>query len=346
MTDWAVEGRGRVIGVRWWRTLWHAVGFPEHAVSWRERLVATVTAGLGIGTVAWLTNNWLGWGEPSAHSVWLMASIGASAVLVFGVPHGALAQPWAVVGGQGLSALAGVFVAHVLGDGVLAAGCAVALAVAVMHTCRCVHPPGGATALSAVLATTASGPPAWSYVLSPVLVSAALIVVIATVLNAPFRWRRYPVVLAFHHSAVAPGAQLGQEEPFTARQLREALDELDSMVAISDEELQALYQALRRRQEHDSLTAADLRVDGCYSNGQAGENWSVLQIVDALDPGARRAQFIVKAIAGRGRNEVRTMSQEDLLAWGKYEVVPDGSVWHRVEPSYPKRPRGSQRPRR
>lgn len=331
MTELATGRRGRVIGVRWWRTLWHAVGFPEHAVSWRERLVATITTGLGIGAVAWLSTNWFVHGQPSVHSVWMMASIGASAVLVFGVPHGAFAQPWAVVGGQGLSAVAGVFVAHVLGDGVLAAGCAVALAVAVMHTCRCIHPPGGATALSAVLAVTSAGPPGWSYVLSPVLISACAIVVAATILNAPFRWRRYPVVLAFHHAAVAPGAPLGQEAPFTPRQLRRALDELDSMVAMSDDELQALYRALRRQQEHDGLSAADLRVDGCYSNGQSGENWAVLQIIDALDPDARRAQFIVKAVAGRGRDEVRTMAQEDLLAWGRYEVVPDGSVWHRVE---------------
>jgi len=325
------QRRLRVVGSRWWRTLWHTVGFPEHAVSWREQLVATVTAALGIAMVAWLTSTWIGNGRPNVHALWLMASIGASAVLVFGVPHSTLAQPWAVISGQSLSALAGT-VAHVLGGGVVAAAAAVALAVIVMHSCRCVHPPGGATALSAVLAVSTAGPPGWSYVLSPVLLNAALVVVAGVVLNAPFRWRRYPVVLAYHQAAVAAGAQLGHEAPFTPRQLRAALDEVEAVVDVSDEELLAIYQALRRQQEQDALTADHLRIDGCYSNGQAGESWAVLQIIDAIEPGVRRAQFIVKTVAGRGRGEVRTIGQEELLGWGRYPVVPDGAVWHRVEP--------------
>ncbi len=313
--------------------MWHIIGVPDHVASWRERLVAVCTAALGIAMVSWLTTTWIGNGDPSVHAIWLIASIGASAVLVFAVPHGTLSQPWAVIGGQGLSACAGVTVAHLLGGGVPAAACAVALAVGLMVTCRCVHPPGGATALAAVLATSPGGPPDWTFVLSPVLLNATLIVIAGVVLNAPFRWRRYPVVLAYHPAAVAPGAELGHEAPFTARQLRDALEEIDSVVDIGNEDLQALFQALRRQQERDLLTVDDLRIDGCYSNGSAGENWAVLQIVDAVEPGVRRGQFIVKAVAGRGRGEVRTMTQDDFLAWGKYEVVPDGPVWHRVEPS-------------
>ena len=313
----------------WWWTIRHTLGFPEHAVSWRERLVATLTAGLGIALVAWLGASWTGQGQ--FHVLWLVASIGASAVLVFAVPHGALSQPWAVLGGQGLSALAGVIVAHVMGGGVVAAACAVAAAIAVMHSCRCIHPPGGATALSAVMAVTPAGPPDWSFILSPVLLNAVLIVVAATLLNAPFPWRRYPVAWAFRHAAVTPGAALAPEAPFTARQLRDALDELDSMVDVSDEELQAIYQALRRQQDHDLLTPDDLHVGGYYSNGQAGETWAVRRIIDASEPGARKPQVIVKTVAGPGRGDIRTMTQADFAVWGKYEVVPDGGAWHRVE---------------
>ncbi len=317
----------------WWWTLRHTLGIPEHAVSWRERLVATVTAGLGIAMVALLGSAWVGDGSALAlHSLWLVASIGATAVLVFAVPHGALSQPWAVLGGQGLSALAGVSVAHVLGGGVLAAASAVALAIAVMHSCRCIHPPGGATALSAVMAVGADGSlPGWSFVLSPVLLDAGLIVLLASLLNAPFAWRRYPVAWAFRHAAAVPGAALAPEAPFTSRQLRAALDELDSVIDVSDEELQAIYQALRRQQDHDALQPGDLRIGGYYSNGQAGETWAVRRIIDASEPGARKPQVIVKTVAGPGRGDIRVLTRSEFLLWGRYEVVPDGGAWQRMD---------------
>lgn len=315
----------------WWWSVRHALGIPEHAVSWRERLVATVTAGLGIACVALLSTAWAqaATGAGNVHSLWLVASIGASAVLVFAVPHGALSQPWAVIGGQSLSALSGVIAAHLLGTGVLAAASAVALAIVVMHSCRCIHPPGGATALSAVMAVKAGVPPGWDFVFSPVLLDATLIVLAATLLNAPFAWRRYPLAWAFRHAAAVPGAALAPEAPFTPRQLRSALDELDSVLYISEDELQAVYQALRRQQDHDALTVEDLRIGGYYSNGQAGETWAVRRIIDASEPGARKPQVIVKTVAGPGRGDIRTMTRADFMAWGRYEVVPDGGAWQR-----------------
>lgn len=311
----------------WWWTVRHVLGIPEHALSWRERLISTLTSGLGLALVAALSLPF----RHDAAGLWLVASIGATAVLVFAVPHGPLSQPWAVIGGQGLSALAGVLVAHLLGGGVLAAALAVALAIGVMHTLRCIHPPGGATALSAVMMADAGHLPGWQYVLSPVLLNVGVIVLAAVVLNAPFAWRRYPVALAFRRAAVAKGASLAPEAPFTARQLRAALDERGSLIDISDEDLQALYRALRRQQEHDHLVAADLQLGGYYSNGQAGETWAVRRIIDASEPDARKPQLIVKTVAGPGRGDVRVMTRAEFLAWGKYRVEPQGAAWHRVE---------------
>jgi CBS domain-containing membrane protein len=51
--------------------------------------------------------------------------VGASAVLVFAVPNSPLAQPWAVVGGNTVSALVGVLAVRWLGHSDLAAGLAV-----------------------------------------------------------------------------------------------------------------------------------------------------------------------------------------------------------------------------
>lgn len=312
---------------RWWQ-LRHALGVPEHAVSWRERAVATATAGAGLALVALLGS--LG-GTAQPHSVWLLASIGASAVLVFAVPHGPLSQPWAVIGGQVLSALVGVAVAQALGGGVLAAAAAVALAIGAMHSLRCIHPPGGATALSAVLAAGSGSAPHWDFVLSPVLLDSLLIVLAATLFNAPFPWRRYPVAWAFHRHAPPKGASLAPEAPFTPRQLREALNELDTVLDISDEELQLLYSTLRRRQDHDALSPEQLRIGAYYSNGQAGEAWAVRRIIDASEPGARRPQLIYKTVAGAGRGELRNCTVKDFLAWGRYEVQAEEAAWQRVE---------------
>ncbi|MFG3757464.1 HPP family protein, partial [Klebsiella pneumoniae] len=74
----------------------------------------------------------------------LVASIGASAVLLFAVPASPLAQPWPIIGGNSVSALVGIVVARAIGDPLLAAAVAAALAIAVMSLARCLHPPGGA----------------------------------------------------------------------------------------------------------------------------------------------------------------------------------------------------------
>lgn len=311
-----------------WR-LRHALGVPEHAVSWRERGVATLTAGLGIVLVT--AFSLYGHGTTPPHLLWLVASIGASAVLVFAVPHGALSQPWAVMGGQGVSALTGLVVAHQLGAGLVPAALAVALAILAMHTLRCIHPPGGATALSAVMAAGEGHLPGWSFLFSPVLLNAGVLVLAGVLLNAPFAWRRYPVALAFRHAAKTPGGALAPEEPFTQRQLRDALAELDSLVDISDEELQVLYQALKRQQDSDVLREGDLVLGGYYSNGQAGETWAVRRIIDASEPDARKPQLIVKTVAGPGRGDVRVMTRADFLGWGRYRVVPEGGAWQRID---------------
>jgi CBS domain-containing membrane protein len=240
-----VRERPSAVGV--WSTLGHLLGVPEHAVPWYERLVATVVAGLGI----WVVTATSSIGAPAdTSSLWLVGSIGASAVLVFAVPHGPLSQPWAVLGGHGISAVVGVAVALTLGEGSVAAAVAVAGAIGAMHVLRCIHPPGGATALTAVLLASAGNDPGWDFVLTPVLLNAGTIVVAAVVLNAPFAWRRYPLAWAFprHH---AGGASADPEPLFTREQLRHAFDELDTVVDISDEDLQVLYSALHRQEEAD-----------------------------------------------------------------------------------------------
>jgi CBS domain-containing membrane protein len=115
--------------------------------NWRERLIAGIGAVIGIGLCAAISTL----AVPS-HGLLLAAPLGASAVLLFAVPSSPLAQPWPIVGGNIVSALVGVMVAHLLGTGALAVGVAVGAAILAMSVLRCLHPPGGGTVLLPLLA--------------------------------------------------------------------------------------------------------------------------------------------------------------------------------------------------
>lgn len=129
-------------------------------------------------------------------SVGLVASMGASAVLLFAVPHGPLSQPWPVLGGHLVSALVGVVCTKAIAQPLLAAPVAVSLAIGAMHYLRCIHPPGGATALSAVVGGDTVHQLGYHFVVTPVLWNAAVILLVALLFNYPFAWRRYPLALA------------------------------------------------------------------------------------------------------------------------------------------------------
>jgi CBS domain-containing membrane protein len=150
---------------------------------------SAIGAGLGVSLAAWLSGLALGTAGPVP---FIIASLGASAVLAFAVPASPLAQPRAVIGGNLVSALAGVS-AHKLvpGDPVVAMGLAVGLSIFAMYLARCLHPPGGGLAMIAVMggpAVTASG---YAFALNPVLVNSLLLVGGALVWNN-LAGSRYP----------------------------------------------------------------------------------------------------------------------------------------------------------
>ncbi|MEH6576876.1 MAG: HPP family protein [Amphritea sp.] len=154
----------------------------------RERWLSVVGGFIGIYALLWISGTVL---DRQGATI-VMASMGASAVLVFALPHGALAQPWAVFGGHITSALIGVSCAKLLDDPFFATAVAVALAIAVMSYLHCIHPPGGATAMIAVVGGEPVQQLGYGFVIYPVLINVMIILAIATVVNLPFNHRRYP----------------------------------------------------------------------------------------------------------------------------------------------------------
>ena len=123
----------------------------------------------------------------------LIGSFGATAVLVYGAIRSPLAQPRNVFGGHVISALIGVLSYQLVGDIVwLAAALAVSTAIAVMHTTKTLHPPGGATALIAVIGGESVHKLGYFYAFIPVGLGAIILIIVAVVLNNFAKNRRYP----------------------------------------------------------------------------------------------------------------------------------------------------------
>jgi CBS-domain-containing membrane protein len=123
----------------------------------------------------------------------LIGSFGASAVLIYGAVRSPLAQPRNLLGGHVLSALIGVTAYKLLGGTPwLAAAVAVSTSIALMHLTRTLHPPGGATALIAVIGGDSVHRLGYLYVVMPAAVGACIMLIIALLINNIPKTRKYP----------------------------------------------------------------------------------------------------------------------------------------------------------
>lgn len=165
-------------------------GQAPPTVSRPELLWSGVGAFLGIGLVGYLEALFFA----PQDQVLLIGSFGASAVLLYGAPSSPLAQPRNLLGGHLLSALVGVLIFQLAGTTLwLASALAVALAIVVMHLTRTLHPPGGATALIAVIGSEALHRLGFLYALVPVGLGAVCLLLVALLVNNLASDRRYPV---------------------------------------------------------------------------------------------------------------------------------------------------------
>lgn len=154
-----------------------------------ELIISWIGAFLGISAVAWVNFNLL----QESDLVMIIGSFGASAVLIYGAVRSPLAQPRNLIGGHILSAVIGVAAYNLLSGFMwLAAAVAVATAIAAMHATKTLHPPGGATALIAVIGSEKIHNLGFLYAVIPVAVGALIMLVIALLVNNIPKNRQYP----------------------------------------------------------------------------------------------------------------------------------------------------------
>jgi CBS-domain-containing membrane protein len=146
----------------------------------KEHLRAFVGSFIGIGIIAFLQSYIL----IKEENIFLIASFGASSVLIYGAANSPLAKPRNVIGGQFISAIIGVAIYKLIPDVIwIAAPLAVALSIVIMQITKTLHPPGGATALIAVIGTEKIKLLGYKFAFCPVLLGSLILLFVAFIFN-------------------------------------------------------------------------------------------------------------------------------------------------------------------
>ncbi|HWO99134.1 MAG TPA: HPP family protein [Methylococcus sp.] len=228
---------------------------PEPApVRTREKIRAGLGAGLAILGTGWIAGRFL---EGQGLNT-LLASMGASSVILFAVPHSPMARSWAVAGGHLLSALIGIVCARLVHDAWAAGGLAVGLSVFLMYVTRCLHPPGGATALVAALGGESVHAMGFQFLLTPVALNVLTLISLAGLFRLPQQSQKLAAPpQPRSHEDPTPLERLG----IRTADLRAALRDMDTFVDVSEDELNAIYERAADRvlrREFGEVTCAHI----------------------------------------------------------------------------------------
>jgi CBS domain-containing membrane protein len=194
------ETPGRRAGARLFHPILAGATLADRLLGCAGALVAIALTGMLCGML---------FGD-GPHLPLIVAPMGASAVLLFAVPASPLAQPWSIIGGNTISALMGVVAASLIRDPIIATGVGVSLAIAAMSFTRCLHPPGGAAALTAVLGGPVVASWGMLFPFVPVALNSCLLVAIGILFHKLSR-HNYPHVVTApantHQTSDPPAVQ-------------------------------------------------------------------------------------------------------------------------------------------
>lgn len=169
--------------------------YKETLIDFKEHFWAFLGSFIGIGTIAYLQSQIVA----SDDVVYLIGSFGASSVLVYGVIQSPMAQPRNLIGGHLVSAFIGVTIAKFVPDILwLTAPLAVSISIVLMQITKTLHPPGGATALIAIIGSPKIKELGYWYLLYPVLTGSFILLVIAMIVNNMTANRQYPTHKQYH----------------------------------------------------------------------------------------------------------------------------------------------------
>lgn len=215
--------------------------FPRQVtVSHGERILSSVAAFFAIILTALASSLFL----EAQDLPFLVAPMGASAVLLFGAPHNPVSQPWPLLGGHLVSVLVGIVCAQFIPGVYLASASAVALAILIMFYLRCLHPPGGGTALLPVLGSAQMHQMGYQFITMPVVLNALLLLAMALLVNNLLPGRRYPFSLSLpgkKEGTVATADKTLGKLSFDQNDLLAALRNIGGYIDVTGEDLNRIY---------------------------------------------------------------------------------------------------------
>lgn len=207
----------------------------------REWSRAALGAAMGFLFSTWVCSQLFG-----LHmAVHFSGPLAASAVLLFAVSSGALAQPWSILGSYLCACVVALTVSHFIDHSLTGAALALGLSLLLMCPLRCLHPPGGAIAFCMVFATTLPGDPFWQPALAAMTAGVALMacaLLYNNLTRVPYP-RPHPGSITQHHTHdPLPSERTG----INADDLDHALDELGSFVDITREDLELIVRSTEK----------------------------------------------------------------------------------------------------
>ena len=299
------------------KTTRHFLGIERENISTAEKLVSTFGGMLGIFLIAYISYQFTG----ASGAALIVPSMGASAVLLFAVPHGRLSQPWPLIGGNLISALIGVTCYQLVPDPFLAASLAVGLAIGFMHILGCVHPPGGATALAAVIGGDAINGLGYGYVVTPIMLNVLVIFIIAIIFNSFFPWRRYPAGAMMRFSDTPETGAQANNRLIDKSFIEQAIADMDLVVDLTTDDLQRLFNLTLQHAEKQQLTSQQIQLGHYYTNGKHGPEWSVRCIIDeSCSELPDRDMVIYRVVEGHGLRAADSCTRSEFARWAAREV--------------------------
>lgn len=285
-------------------------------LSRRERLRSAAGALVGILATGLISRAALG---SDATLPVMIAPMGASAVLLFAVPSSPLAQPWSILGGNVVAALVGVTVAATVPNPVFAAALAIAGAIALMMALRCLHPPSGAVALTAVLAGPEIRDLGYAFVLWPVGANSLLLLMTALAFNN-LTGRTYP------HIALKGAVDHGTKDPapsaradHIAADLNAVLKDYDQYLDVGRSDLQTILRQVQMRsygRRSGQAICADIMSRDVIAVAPGAPLWEALELL-------RRHRIKALPVTDERARIIGIVTQTDIL---------DKTVWERSGP--------------
>ncbi|MCX7110447.1 MAG: HPP family protein [Proteobacteria bacterium] len=281
--------------------------FPSSTLSLREKIRSALMAFVGVLLTGWVGSQIIDGGGLKT----LLASMGASAVILFAMPHSPVAKPWPLIGGHFISATIGVLCAGWITQTWIATALAVSLSIFAMHLARCLHPPGGATAIIPVLGGESVKALGFEFLLTPLALNVSVLLLMSLLYqrllsNKPMQQATQPGI-----QGTRPMERLGIQ----TEDLRAALAQMNEFVDVGERELNEIYNLAAARafhREFGAITAAQVMTPVPLTvefGTELEETWGLMQ----------KHRIKALPVIDRGRHVIGIVTQSDFFRHARAE---------------------------